>query len=312
MGTSEDRSLVLYTVVPDAGPTDESTATLVTAVRAAELDGVERIGVTGLTAINIDLSESLAEAIPVYLVPRGRCLSLIVLLVVFRVRGGAVGATAGFLLSMGATMGLVVTAFGNPNFTWLVGVDRAGPVLSFLPIMATGILYGLAMDYQVFLGTSIREAYVHGETARLAVVDGFHHASRVVVAAAIIMVSVFGGFVLSDDSMIRQFGFALAVGILIDAFVIRMALIPAVLHLAGDHLAAGVLDRILRGRRRGHASRGGRRGGRGRLTRGGARRGRGGTLNPWHPDYATRSAPPWRGGSPPPPSTRCASAGSAR
>ena len=174
-------------------------------------------------------------------------LSLIVLLVVFRSVVVPLAATAGFLLSIGATMGLVVTAFGNPSFTWLVGVDRAGPVLSFLPIMATGILYGLAMDYQVFLGTSIREAYVHGETARLAVVDGFHHASRVVVAAAIIMVSVFGGFVLSEDSMIRQFGFALAVGILIDAFVIRMALIPAVLHLAGDHAwwLPGWLDRIL-------------------------------------------------------------------
>ncbi|GAA4895838.1 MMPL family transporter [Tessaracoccus lubricantis] len=246
MGTSEDRSLVLYTVVPDAGPTDESTADLVTAVRAAELDGVERIGVTGLTAINIDLSESLAEAIPVYL-SLVAALSLIVLLVVFRSVVVPLAATAGFLLSIGATMGLVVTAFGNPSFTWLVGVDRAGPVLSFLPIMATGILYGLAMDYQVFLGTSIREAYVHGETARLAVVDGFHHASRVVVAVAIIMVSVFGGFVLSEDSMIRQFGFALAVGILIDAFVIRMALIPAVLHLAGDHAwwLPGWLDRIL-------------------------------------------------------------------
>jgi RND superfamily putative drug exporter len=131
-------------------------------------------------------------------------------------------------------MGLVVTAFSNSDFTWLVGMDRAGPVLSFLPIMATGILYGLAMDYQVFLGTSIREAYVHGEPARKAVVDGFHHASRVVMAAAVIMVSVFAGFVLSEDAMIRQFGFALSIGILIDAFLIRMTLIPAVLHLAGD------------------------------------------------------------------------------
>lgn len=233
MGTSEDRSLVLFTVVPDAGPTDPSTADLVTTVRAAELPEVNEIGVTGLTALNIDLSESLADAIPVYL-SLVAVLSLVVLLVVFRSIVVPLAATAGFLLSIGATMGLVVTAFGDPDFTWLVGVDRAGPVLSFLPIMATGILYGLAMDYQVFLGTSMREAFVHGETARSAVVDGFHHASRVVVAAAVIMVSVFGGFVLSDDSMIRQFGFALSVGILLDAFLIRMALMPAVLHLAGD------------------------------------------------------------------------------
>lgn len=246
MGTSEDRSLVLYTVVPTAGPTDPGTADLVHAVRGSELAGVEEIGVTGLTAINIDLSESLRDAIPVYL-SLVALLSLAVLLLVFRSIVVPLAATGGFLLSIGATLGLVVTAFGNPDFTWLVGVDRAGPVLSFLPIMATGILYGLAMDYQVFLGTSIREVYVHGESARKAVVDGFHHASRVVVAAALIMVSVFAGFVLSDDAMIRQFGFALSAGILIDAFLIRMTLIPAVLHLAGDKAwwLPRWLDRIL-------------------------------------------------------------------
>jgi len=233
MGTSEDRTLVLYTVVPDAGPTATDTADLVHAVRGGEIAGVEEVGVTGLTAINIDLSESLRSAIPVY-VALVVLLSLAVLLLVFRSLLVPLAATGGFLLSIGATMGLVVTAFGNPDFTWLVGMDRAGPVLSFLPIMATGILYGLAMDYQVFLGTSIREVYVHGESAQKAVVEGFHHASRVVAAAAVIMVSVFAGFVLSDDAMIRQFGFALSTGILIDAFLIRMTLIPAVLHLAGD------------------------------------------------------------------------------
>ena len=246
MGTSEDRSLVLYTVVPTAGPTDPGTAALVHELRASELPDAEEIGVTGLTAINIDLSESLRDAIPVYLTLVA-LLSLAILLLVFRSLLVPLVATAGFLLSIGATLGLVVTAFGNPDFTWLVGVDRAGPVLSFLPIMATGILYGLAMDYQVFLGTSIREVHAHGESARTAVVEGFHHASRVVVAAAIIMVSVFAGFVLSDDSMIRQFGFALSAGILIDAFLIRMTLIPAVLHLAGEHAwwLPRWLDRLL-------------------------------------------------------------------
>lgn len=246
MGTSQDRSLVLYTVVPAAGPTDPGTADLVHAIRGSEPADVKEVGVTGLTAINIDLSESLKSAIPVYLVLVA-LLSLAVLLLVFRSLVVPLAATGGFLLSIGATLGLVVTAFGNPDFTWLVGLDRAGPVLSFLPIMATGILYGLAMDYQVFLGTSIREVYVHGESARKAVVDGFHHASRVVVAAAVIMVSVFAGFVLSDDAMIRQFGFALSAGILIDAFLIRMTFIPAILQLAGDHAwwIPRWLDRIL-------------------------------------------------------------------
>ncbi len=233
MGTSADRSLALYTVVPVAGPTDAETAALVHALRGSSINDVEEIGVTGLTAINIDLSESLRDAIPLYLTLVA-LLSLAILLLVFRSVLVPIAATAGFLLSIGATLGLVVTAFSNPDVTWLVGVDRAGPVLSFLPIMATGILYGLAMDYQVFLGTSIREVHVHGGSARTAVVEGFHHASRVVVAAALIMISVFAGFVLSDDTMIRQFGFALSAGILIDAFLIRMTLIPVVLHLAGD------------------------------------------------------------------------------
>lgn len=234
MGTSQDAGLVLFTVVPQSGPTDQATADLVEELRdSSPPERVERVGVTGLTALNVDLTEALAAAIPVYLAIVA-ALSLLVLLLVFRSIVVPVVATAGFLLSIGATMGLVVTAFGNDDFTWLAGVDRAGPVLSFLPIMATGILYGLAMDYQVFLGTSVREEHVHGATARRAVVDGFHHASRVVLAAAVIMISVFAGFVLSSDTTIRQFGFALAAGILIDAFLIRMTLIPAVLHLTGE------------------------------------------------------------------------------
>lgn len=233
MGSAEDGSLVLYTVTPDTGPTDLSTGDLVRNLRGATLDKVDTVGVTGLTALNIDLSEALAAAIPLYL-GLVALLSLVILLLVFRSVVVPLAATGGFLLSIGATLGLVVTVFSHPNFTRVVGVDRAGPVLSFLPIMATGILYGLAMDYQVFLGTSIREEHVHGASARRAVADGFHHASRVVVAAAVIMVSVFGGFVLSEDTTIRQFGFALSAGILIDAFVIRMTLIPAVLHLSGE------------------------------------------------------------------------------
>jgi RND superfamily putative drug exporter len=233
MGSAQDGSLVLYTVTPDAGPTSLSTGDLVRNLRGATLDKVDTVGVTGLTALNIDLSEALAAAIPLYL-GLVALLSLVILLLVFRSVVVPLAATGGFLLSIGATLGLVVTVFSHPDFTWVVGMDRAGPVLSFLPIMATGILYGLAMDYQVFLSTSIREEHVHGASARRAVADGFQHASRVVVAAAVIMVSVFGGFILSEDTTIRQFGFALSAGILIDAFVIRMTLIPAVLHLSGE------------------------------------------------------------------------------
>jgi len=233
MGVSPDNSLAIYQVTPEGGPNDESTADLVTRLRSVPLPDVGLLGVTGLTAMNIDLSEALAAAIPGYVV-LVVVLSLLVLLVVFRSVLVPLAATFGFLLTMAAVAGLVVTAFGNPDWTWLVGVDRPGPILPFLPIMATGILYGLANDYQLFLGTSIREEYVRGSDARTAIRGGFVHAGRVVVAAAIIMVSVFGGFVLSSDTTIRQFGFALSVGILIDAFLIRMTLIPALLHIAGE------------------------------------------------------------------------------
>ncbi len=233
MGASDDRDLVAFSVLPSTGPTDPATEELVHRLRTASLTNADVPGVTGLTAINIDLSEALRRAIPIYL-GIVVALSLVVLLLVFRSVLVPLAATGGFLLAIAATIGLVVLAFSTDGFTWLVGRDRPGPVLSFLPIMATGVLYGLAMDYQVFLASSIREEHVHGASAHDAVVEGFSHASRVVLAAATIMVSVFAGFVLSEDTMIRQFGFALSIGILIDAFLIRMTVMPAVLHLAGE------------------------------------------------------------------------------
>lgn len=246
MGANEVRTLAIYQVTPRAGPTDPATEALVHQLRGTTLTGITSLGVTGLTAINIDLSEVLAAAIPVYAIVVV-ALSLLILLIVFRSLLIPVVATGGFLLSMAATMGLVSLAFGNEQFSWMAGVDRTGPILSFLPIMATGILYGLAMDYQVFLASSMREAHLHGVPAREAVAIGFRHASLVVVAAAAIMVSVFAGFVLGDDTTIRQFGFALSTGILLDAFLIRMALMPAVLHLAGERAwwLPRWLDRVL-------------------------------------------------------------------
>jgi RND superfamily putative drug exporter len=118
----------------------------------------------------------------------------------------------------------------------LLGVETTGPVMSFLPIMLVGVLFGLAMDYEVFLVTRMREAYVHGADNDNAVVEGFRHSSRVVVAAAIIMASVFAGFMFSSETIVKSMGFALAAGVLIDAFVIRMLLGPALMSLLGDRI----------------------------------------------------------------------------
>lgn len=233
-GTNEDASLEIYAVTPETGPMEPATEDLVNALRApGVVDGVDQLGVTGLTAIDIDLSERLAEAVPVYLAVVV-VLALLILLLVFRSLVIPVVATLGFLLTVGASFGLTTAVFGTAELGWLAGVDRPGVVLSFLPIMATGILYGLAMDYQVFLTTAMREAHVHGSDGHGAVVKGFVNASRVVVAAAVIMISVFAVFVLTDDPVITQFGFALAIGVLIDAFLVRMTLMPALLHAVGD------------------------------------------------------------------------------
>ncbi|NGZ77260.1 MMPL family transporter [Saccharibacillus alkalitolerans] len=250
LGISENGKLAMFSVIPKTGPNDEATSKLVTTLRDENLaiataTGVT-LGVTGVTAVNIDMSAKLAEVFPIY-VGIIVVLSLIILLLVFRSIVVPIKATVGFLLSILATFGITTAVF---QWGWahdLFAFDTAGPILSFMPIMVTGILYGLAMDYQVFLVSSMRESYVHGHRGTESVIHGYGQASRVVVAAAVIMVAVFAGFIFTHDIMIKQIGFALAIGILIDAFVIRMTLVPAVMSLFGDKAWAlpKWLDRIL-------------------------------------------------------------------
>jgi putative drug exporter of the RND superfamily len=147
---------------------------------------------------------------------------------------------------MAATFGATVAVF---QWGWLagpLGVQQTGPIISLLPILLIGLVFGLAMDYQVFLVTRMREEHVHGLPATAAVATGFQHGARVVAAAATIMISVFAGFVLGDD-FIKQVGFALAVAVFIDAFVVRMTIVPAVLTLLGERAwwLPRWLDRIL-------------------------------------------------------------------
>ncbi|MHC9293077.1 MMPL family transporter [Mycobacterium sp. LTG2003] len=234
---SDDEEFALFSVVPADGPTDDATAQLVRDIRAhagplAELRNVD-LGVTGITAMGVDTTDRLAEAVPLYIgVVVG--LSLLVLLVVFRSIAVPVKATLGFLLSVLATFGATTALFQWGWFQELFGLSATGPILSLLPIIVVGVLYGLAMDYEVFLVSSMKEAHVHGHRGDTAVTHGFAQASRVVVAAAVIMMSVFAGFVFNADPMIKQIGFALAFGVLIDAFVVRMTVVPAVMSMLGD------------------------------------------------------------------------------
>ncbi|WP_181784966.1 MMPL family transporter, partial [Pseudonocardia pini] len=204
------------------------------------------LGVAGQPSGNIDISDKLSAALPTYLaVVVG--LSLLIMVLVFRSIVVPVTATIGFVLSYFAAMGAVVAIY---QWGWLgavFGVHDPGPVLNFLPTILVGVLFGLAMDYQLFLVSGMREAFVHGAPARRAVTEGLAAGRVVVTAAAIIMFSVFGGFVFSHLSMVRPIGFGLAFGVLLDAFVVRMLVIPAVLHLAGDAAwwLPRWLDRIL-------------------------------------------------------------------
>ncbi|SPF03168.1 MMPL family transporter [Streptomyces sp. MA5143a] len=226
----------MVNVIPTTGPTDAKTEKLVHSLRAAAGGFEKEIGatvlVTGQTALFIDFSETLDDAMVPYL---GLVVGLafVLLVLVFRSVLVPLKAALGFLLSVTAALGAVVAVF---QWGWLkdvFGIDQPGPIMSTMPIFMIGVVFGLAMDYEVFLVTRMREAYVHGEHPGEAVVTGFRHGGRVVAAAAIIMASVFSGFILDANDFVKMIGFGLAVAVLFDAFVVRMAIVPAVLALLG-------------------------------------------------------------------------------
>ncbi|MCL8010944.1 MMPL family transporter [Streptomyces sp. AS02] len=240
----------VFSVVPSTAPTDEKTKELVTTIRG-ERPGVEAetgatFEVTGTTAMNIDIADKVQSALVPYLIVVVG-LAIVLLLVVFRSLLVPLKAALGFLLSVLASLGAVVVVFQQGHGAELLGVEQTGPIMSLMPIFLVGIVFGLAMDYEVFLVSRMREAYVHGESAGQAVTSGFRHSARVVVAAALIMIAVFAGFIGESDSMIKMIGFGLASAVLLDAFVVRMAIVPAVLALLGDKAwwLPKWLDRIL-------------------------------------------------------------------
>ncbi|MEU5894718.1 MMPL family transporter [Streptomyces venezuelae] len=226
----------ILNVIPETGPSDHKTEELVKSIRSTA-DGIgadtgSEILVTGQTAMTIDFSQTLDDALLPYL---GLVVGLafLLLMLVFRSILVPLKAALGFLLSVAAALGAVVAVFQWGWLADLVGVDQPGPIMSMMPIFMIGVVFGLAMDYEVFLVTRMREAYVHGARPGESVVTGFTHGGRVVAAAAIIMISVFSGFIMENDDMIKMMGFGLAIAVLFDAFVVRMAIVPAVLALLG-------------------------------------------------------------------------------
>ena len=225
-------------VIPAAAPTTGTTTHLVNTIRAASphrwptTDAAD-VSVTGPTAVGIDVSNRLGSSLlPFAALVVG--LSLVLLLIVFRSIVVPIKAAAGFLLSIGASLGAVVAVF---QWGWahkLIGASTTGPVISFLPIILIAVLFGLAMDYEVFMVSRIREAYLLDPTTPArAVILGGRQASRIVTAAALIMFSVFASFVKTPDATLKTIAFGLGIGVLIDAFIVRMTFVPAVLALLG-------------------------------------------------------------------------------
>lgn len=233
VAVSDDRTLAAFQVIPAEGPNAVSTEQLVRDLRALPpVDGDIDLGVAGAAAINIDISEGLADVLPIYLVVVVG-LSFLIMVMVFRSLLVPLIATAGFVLSLFATYGAVTAVFQWGWLGGLLGVHNPGPILSFLPVILVGILFGLAMDYQLFLTTGMREAWAHGSAPRLAVAQGFRAGRTVVTAAAIIMIAVFSGFIASESVIIKSMGLGLGLGVLFDAFVVRMLLVPALMHVLG-------------------------------------------------------------------------------
>ncbi|MGP9758465.1 MMPL family transporter [Corynebacterium sp. AOP12-C2-36] len=257
IAASEDGSTAQILVTPETGPTDERTAQLIQQLRAQQEvleneTGVD-MGITGLVPIQQDVTDRLADAMPIYLALVVG-LALVLLLMVFRSLMVPVMAAAGFLLSVGA-------AFGVTVLFWQAGlwglISSPGPLISFMPIFLIGVTFGLAMDYQVFIVSRMRERFtLHSHEAAKtskynavedSVIGGFGLGAKVVTAAALIMICVFASFIAQPLPFIQIFGFALGVGVLFDAFFIRMTLIPALMFLCGraTWYMPRWLDRIL-------------------------------------------------------------------
>ncbi|MGO1524803.1 MAG: MMPL family transporter [Corynebacterium variabile] len=231
---TEDAGYAQILITPTTGATDEVTSETLENLRTLEGTYSDNTGasfaVTGVTAIYDDISDRLSEVLIPY-VAIVVVLAFILLMVVFRSLWVPLIAALGFALSVAATFGVTV---GIWQEGWFGITDDPQPLLSFLPIMLIGIVFGLAMDYQVFLVTRMREGYVHGKTAGNAVSNGFKHGARVVTAAALIMMSVFSAFILMDEALIKVMGSALALAVFFDAFIVRMTIVPATLFLLGD------------------------------------------------------------------------------
>lgn len=233
---NEAGTSAIVQVTPSSGPEDEATADLVRAIRAEtglEDETGAQIEVTGATAFYIDISQRLNDRLPIF-IAAVVLLSFVLLTAVFRAPVVAAKAAAMNLLGISAAYGVIVAVF---QWGWakdLIGLEQTVPIISFLPMALFAVLFGLSMDYEVFILSRVREAWLTGGDNTKAIVHGLTASARVITAAAAIMFAVFASFVAGDSTEIKMFGLGLAVAVLLDATVIRLLLVPATMRLLGD------------------------------------------------------------------------------
>lgn len=248
---NETGETAVLAAIPSTSPSSVETEDLIGNVRDGAIRDVEtetgaRVFVTGSTAANIDISDKLANALP-WFMALVIGLTLLLMMAVFRSILVPIKAAIAILISIGAAFGVTVAVFQWGWLNEVIGVEEPLAIVSFLPMMMFAILFGLSMDYEVFILSRIREDFVHNGNPRNAVLTGITSSARVITAAALIMVSVFGAFVLGDNAIIKMFGIGLSVAVLLDATVVRMIIVPAVMTLF-DKAAWWLprrLDRIL-------------------------------------------------------------------
>ncbi len=248
---SPDGSTAVLLAYPATAPQDEATTDLVHRLRDSVIPAVEdRTGaaayVAGWVPASIDISDQLASRTPLF-IAAVVALSFVLLTILFRSVLVPLKAALMNLLSIGASYGLLVAVF---QWGWgkeLIGLDETVPIFPFVPMIMFAILFGLSMDYEVFLLSRVREEFTRTGDSHRSVVDGLAGTARVITSAALIMISVFGGFLFAPDVQIKMFGLGLSAAVLVDATIVRMVLVPATMALLGNAnwWLPGWLDRIL-------------------------------------------------------------------
>jgi RND superfamily putative drug exporter len=248
---NDEKSVAIIFVTPESAPQDEATDRLVDRLRndvvpAATSGGDAIAYVSGLTAAFKDIGDRIMERLPIFLL---YIIGVTFILLAMAFRSIVISLTAAIttILSAFTAFGVLTLVVQEGYLLGLTGLDRTGPIETFVPPIAFAILFGLSMDYMVFLMSRIREEHVHGLKTRLAIEHGIAAIGRVVVAAALIMGTVFAAFILSGDRVSKEFGILLAVAILTDALIVRMTLVPAFFTLLGEKTwyIPGWLDRLL-------------------------------------------------------------------